>query len=93
MTTLATRMRLLGDLEGFDVEVVDRDGQVVDPKTNGFAKFDFEKRARGSITVSDWKDTRFKKTYPGYDCRVLQADGSEARGNTKIATVRGTYEE
>ena len=93
MTTLATRMRALGDLEDFDVEVIDKDGKVVDPKKNGFAKFDFEKRAKGSTTVNDWKEKRFKKTYPGYDCRVLQADGTEAHGNTKLETVRGTYEE
>ncbi|MEN9365731.1 MAG: hypothetical protein RL489_89 [Pseudomonadota bacterium] len=93
MTTLATRMRALGDLESFDVEVIDKNGQVVDAKTTGFAKFDFEKRATGSTTVNDWKERRFKKTYPGYDCRVLQADGTVAHGNTKLETVRGTYEE
>lgn len=93
MTTLATRMRSLGDLEDFDVQVTDKDGNVVDVKQNGFGKYDFEKRAKSSTTVNEWKDKRFKKAYPGYDCKVLNADGSEARGNTKLETVRKTYEE
>ena len=93
MTTLATRMRALGDLEDFDIEVLDQNGNAVDPKTNGFAKYDFDRRAKGSMTVSDWKEKRFGATYGGYGCRVLNADGTEAHGNTKLESVRGTYEE
>jgi hypothetical protein len=33
------------------------------------------------------------KVYPAYDCRVLNADGSEAHGNAKLESVRSTYEE
>lgn len=86
-------MRALGDLEGFDVQVIDKNGAVVDPTQNGFAKFDYDRRARGSITVNDWKANRFAKTYSGYDCRVLNADGTEAHGNTKLENVRSSYEE
>ena len=77
MTTLATRTRALGDLEDFDVDVIDQNGNVVDPKTHGFAKFDFEKRAKGTTTVNDWKERRFKKTYPGYDCPLLASNENE----------------
>ncbi len=93
MTTIATRMRALADLEDFDVEVIDKNGNVVDPKTNGFGKFDYDRRAKGSMTVAEWKEKRFADSYPGYDCRVLNADGTEARGNTKLENVRATYEE
>jgi hypothetical protein len=93
MTTLATRTRALGDLEDFDIEVLDQNGEAVDPKTNGFAKYDFDRRAKGSMTVSDWKEKRFGTTYGGYTCRVLNSDGTEAHGNTKLESVRSTYEE
>lgn len=38
------------------------------------------------------KQTRFAATYPGYQCVVLNGDGSEAHGNTKLSSVRATYE-
>jgi hypothetical protein len=53
-------MRELADLEGFDFEVVDADGAVVEPRPNGLPKYDYEKMAKGSMTVSDWKEIRFK---------------------------------
>ncbi|WP_132976325.1 hypothetical protein [Thiobaca trueperi] len=93
MTTLQTRMTALAELENFNVEVLDNNGNVVDPKTNGFAKYDFDRRANRSMTVNEWKNKRFEKTYPGYTCRVLKDDGSEAVGQTRLDNVRATYEE
>jgi len=93
LTTLATRMRALADLEDFDVEVLDGHGNTVDPKTNGFAQYNFDRKAKSSMTVSDWKSRRFNPTYPGYSCRVLNGDGSEAHGNAKLVSVRESYEE
>ena len=93
MTTLATRMRELADLEDFDVQVLRSDGTVVDASTNGFPRYDYDRRAKGTMTVADWKTARFNTAYPGYSCKVLNGDGTEARGNTMLATVRETYEE
>ena len=93
MTTLATRVRQLADLEGFDIEVLDAAGNTADLKTNGLPRYNFERKARGSTTVADWKQTRFGQTYSHYSCRVLNADGSEAHGNTRLETVRASYEE
>jgi hypothetical protein len=92
MTTLATRIRALSDLEGFDVQVFENSGKAADPKTNGLPAYPHERRAKGSTTVADWKN-RFNKAYPGYFCEVLEADGSVAHGNAKLESVRGTYEE
>ena len=93
MTMLATRTRELADLEGFDVEVLNANGAVADPKLNGLPKYDFDRRAKGSMTVAEWKEKRFKQKFPGYDCRVLNGDGTEAHGNAKLESVRATYEE
>jgi hypothetical protein len=86
-------MRELGDLEGFDVQVLDGNGTVVDPKINGFPQYDFDRKAKGSTTVTEWKESRFNSKYPGYRCRVLNGDGTESHGNTKLESVRATYEE
>ncbi|MFE8644775.1 hypothetical protein ACFX58_06785 [Sphingomonas sp. NCPPB 2930] len=93
MTTLATRTREIGDIEDFDIEVIDKDGNAVDPKSNGFPKFNYDRKAKGDTTVSDWKATRFNKTYKGYDVRVLKGNGTVANGNLKLSTVRKSYEE
>ena len=93
MTTLATRTREIGDIEDFDIEVIDKNGNAVDPKQNGFPKFNYDRKAKGDTTVSEWKDKRFKKTYKGYDARILKGDGTIANGNLKLSTVRKSYEE
>lgn len=93
MTTLATRARELGELEDFDVEFLDSNGNPVNVKSNGFARYSFDRKAKGSMTVSDWRERRFQPSYPGYGCTVLNGDGSEAHGNTKLESVRASYEE
>ncbi len=92
MTTLMKRVRELSDLEGFDVEVMDLDGRLANMKVNGEARYDYERAASGSITVSDWKEQRFGKAYPRYKCNVLNSDGTVAHGNTLLSTVRSSYE-
>lgn len=93
MTTLATRVRKLSDLEGFDIIVTTSSGDPVDPKANGFRDYAYDRKAKSSITVSAWIELRFSKVYPSYSCLVLNADGSIAHGNTKLENVRETYED
>lgn len=95
MTTVATRVREIGDKEGFDIIVTTTKGKRVDPAKNGVLKgsYPFEKKLKGTKTVSDWARDRFEKTYPGYSCEVLKADGEVATGQTQLQTVRKTYEE
>lgn len=93
MTTLATRIRKLSDLEGFDVIVLDSSGDPVDPRVNGFRDYAFDRKSNSSMTVSAWIELRFNKIYPGYSCSVLNGDGTIAHGNTKLESVRETYED
>jgi hypothetical protein len=93
MTTVATRTREIGDIEDFDIQVIGSDGNAVDPKTNGFPKFNFDRKSKGDMTVAEWKLNRFTKTYKGYDAAVLKSDGSIANGNVKLSTVRKSYED
>jgi hypothetical protein len=93
MTMVVTRQREISDKEGFDIVVI-RDGDPVEATENGLmGRYDFEKKLKGSKTVNEWRKERFETSYPGLSCRVLNADGSEAVGQTKLETVRATYEE
>lgn len=94
MTTAATRLREIAELEGFEVEIIDEAGNAIDPATQGLPSYArvFEKKARGAWTVSEWEEKRFKKVFPSYKVRVLKDDGSIANGNTKLQTVRESYE-
>lgn len=93
MTTIATRSRRIADLEGFDI-VVKQNGGAVDPGLNGVLNgYPYDRAAKYSLTVNDWKRDRFEATYPGYTCDVLNGDGSIAAGQTSIRTVRESYED
>ncbi|WP_135491553.1 hypothetical protein [Escherichia sp. E4694] len=50
------------------------------------------KMSKNDSTVSEFK-RNIKKQYPGYDIDVLMGDGTPANGNTKLGTVRDSYEE
>jgi len=92
MTTLATRIREVCDLEGFDIEVFNPDGTLADLKQNGFPAYPHERKSKGQTTVSEWKN-RFHAAYPALTCNVLDADGKICNGNTKLESVRETYSE
>jgi hypothetical protein len=53
--------------------------------------YDFARMARNSITVSAWKEQRFRPEYPGFDVDVLDAFANPAAGNTLLAPVRDSY--
>jgi len=93
MTMLATRVRELENLEGFEVEVYDTSGAAIDMRQNGLPRYPFEKKAKGDMTVSEWRTKRFATTWPTLTVRVLYGGGTEAQGNTKLSTVRESYEE
>ncbi|MFL4470022.1 hypothetical protein ACERZ8_09135 [Tateyamaria armeniaca] len=93
MTTVATRVRRISDLEGFDI-VVTRDGHAVDVSENGLMPdYPYRKACRATHSVSDWKQSRFERNYPGLSCNVLKEDGTVANGNTRLSNVRQSYEE
>lgn len=93
MTTVQTRVREIGDKEGFDI-IVTKGGRAVQPTKNGLmGKYDFDKKLKSSKTVNSWRKERFEKIYPGLSCDVLNGNGTKAAGQTKLQTVRRTYEE
>jgi hypothetical protein len=51
----------------------------------------FERRARESHTVNDWKRLRFASDYPNFLVDVILADGRIATGKTRLARVRDSF--
>jgi len=78
-------------VEEFEVEFLHPDGRDVRADMQDIPGYDYERKLKGSATVGDWIGGRFKRKYPGFDVRVLKADGTKASGQTHLTTVRDTY--
>lgn len=78
------------EVEGFQVEFVDANGKNMRGDKQIPKQYEAERATRNSFSVSDYKE-KLKFQYPGYDFKILNSDGSVARGQTKLATVRDTY--
>jgi hypothetical protein len=53
--------------------------------------YSYHRAADNDITVENWKATRFRPSYPGFEVDVVDARGNSVQGNTKLGTVRDTY--
>ena len=94
MTTVLTRVREIAEKEGFDIWNIKQHGKIVRVTNNGvMGKYDFDKKAKGARTVNKWIKERFQRCYPGLSCQVMNGNGTPAKGQTKLDTVRKTYEE
>jgi hypothetical protein len=93
MTTWATRVRELSNLEGFEIKAYDGAGEQLDLAQNGLARYDYERAAAGTQTVAWWIANRFRVKYPTLNCEILLGDGQAAHGNMRLSVVRATYEE
>jgi len=58
----------------------------------GLPQYSYHRAAENDITVETWKGTRFRPSYPGFEVDVADARGHSVPGNTKLGTVRESYE-
>jgi len=58
----------------------------------GLPQYSYHRAAENDITVETWKDTRFRHSYPGFDVDVIDRRRNSVQGNTKLETVRRTYD-
>lgn len=91
MATVKTIERNIGNLENFDVAIRHPNGRDVRSDKADLPAYPFQNGAKGSMTVAQWQKKRFKKTYAGFRCDVLDAKGKKATGNTQLLKVRETY--
>ncbi len=80
------------DVEGFDVAFM-QNGRNVSGAKVILTTYNFSNMAKNDMTIQEWKTRRFNSLYPGYAVEVLDADGGNAQGNTKLGTLRDTYSE
>lgn len=81
------------EVEGFDVRIMSEDGQLdVRGDKDCPIQYPYERATSDDATVSEWKTNRFKKTFANYEVQVLKADNNPVSGQTKIGTVRDSYE-
>ena len=95
MATIKRVENQIAHVEAFDVIFVTEDGRDVRGDRAGIPGYSnrFENKAPGRMTVEGWKERRFRPLYPGFDAEVIMADGTHARGNVLLDTVRASYEE
>lgn len=93
MASVKTVERQIGNLEGFDVRFCHPDGTDVRSDRDNIPSYPFERAAKGTMNVSAWRDQRFKQTYPGFECEVLDASGDACHGAMLLSNVRDSYTE
>lgn len=92
MSTVANVERKIRRVEGFRVRVLHLRGVDVRSDRTGLPQYSYHRAAENEITVENWKATRFRPSYPGFEVDVLDRRGNSVQGNTKLNTVRKSYE-
>jgi hypothetical protein len=90
MPKVKTIEKRIWDIEGFDISFR-MDGRDIRGDKDGIPQYPFARAAKNDSTVGEWKSSRFGVTYPGYDVVVLDGDGNEVPGQTKLGNVRDSY--
>ena len=89
MPTSGTVATMISRVEGFDVSFVDDAGEIVDDAR--LAPYPYNRAARNSWTVTQWRQKRIETAYPDQWLVAWRPDGEEAHGNTRLETLRRSY--
>ena len=92
MSNVANVERRIARIEGFRIRVLHLRGADVRGDRSGMPQYNYHRAADNDITVETWKATRFRPSYPGFEVDVVDARGNSMQGNTKLGTVRQTYD-
>ena len=82
----------ISQVERFLVKIHYLDGRDVRSDREGMPGWPYERAAKDSWTVAEWKRERFNTVYPGFDVDVLDADCNPVPGQTRLESLRDTYE-
>ncbi len=91
MPRLKTVKKRVFRVECFEVTFRHQDGRKMRGDRKGVPQYAYERKAKGNMTVREWKDQRFYPNYVGFEIDVLNADGTAVVGNTRLSTVRDSY--
>lgn len=73
------------ELEEVVVTIRAPSGQLVDD-------YEYERKAAGTSSVTDWLDGRVKPLLGGHEVVVINGDYATPHGRTKMSTLRDSYE-
>ena len=91
MSTVANVERKIRRVEGFRVRILHLHGADVRGDRTGLPQYSYHRAAENHITVENWKATRFRPSYPGFEVDAVDRRGNSVKGNMKLSTVRETY--
>jgi type I restriction enzyme M protein len=77
------------DIEGFAVIFLDSDGN--DASSKRVADYPYQRAARGTWSVSQWKNERFAAAYPDFNVSVFGPDGKDVHGRTRLDNIRQSW--
>jgi hypothetical protein len=78
--------------EGFSVAIKPKDRSAAGKTNLPSYKRTFERIARNSFTVADWKRRRFDDAYADFTVDVLLGDGRIAGPRATLAKIRASYD-
>jgi hypothetical protein len=82
----------ISQVERFLVKIHYLDGRDVRSDRTGMPGWPYEKAAKDSWTVAEWRRERFNAVYPGFDVDVLDGDCNAVLGNTRLKNLRESYD-
>jgi hypothetical protein len=92
MPTVGAVEQKILQLEGFDVQFLSSEGANIRGDKQILAQYPgYLRRSADSSTVEEWKRTRFRPAFAGFDVRVIDGKGQPVNGRTLLGTVRATY--
>lgn len=83
----------ISQVEGFLVKIHHLDGRDVRSDRQGMPSWPYERAAKDSWTVADWRRERFNTVYPGFDVDVLDGDCNPVMGQTRLENLRESYDD
>ena len=88
MSTVANVERKIRRVEGFRVRILHLTRVDVRGDRSGLPQYGYHRAADSDFTVEQWKATRFRTSFPGFEVDVMDRRGNSVQGNMKLVTVR-----
>ncbi len=77
------------NVEGFPVIFLDADG--ADASSKRVVDYPYQRAARGTWSVTQWKQDRFAAAYPEFNVEVIDPDGNVVHGRTLLDNIRQRF--
>jgi len=77
------------NVEGFPVIFLDANG--ADASAKRVVDYPYQRAARGTWSVTQWKQDRFASAYPEFNVEVIDPDGNVVHGRTLLDNIRQRF--